>query len=125
MEIFDIITKYYTFHTNKKQVTWFKPNPIIFKSNNPAFVKPIYPVKFYQPNILDLEKIIKNEQMKKQRKTLINLLDKEKTNTNKKINEIKWPDVIGVGIVGLGLWALYTYSGYKFSFVPAQLKYIK
>jgi hypothetical protein len=120
--MFDLITKYYTFQTNKKQVTWFKPYPLVFKSTNKAFVKPIYSVKFYQPNILDLEKIIKNEQMKKQKKTLVDLFEAEKK-TNKQKNEIKLEDVIGVGIVGLGLWALYTYSGYKISFVPFQLKY--
>ena len=60
--------------------------------------------------------------MKKQKKTLVDLFEAEKK-TNKQKNEIKLEDVIGVGIVGLGLWALYTYSGYKISFVPFQLKY--
>ncbi len=123
MEIFDMLTKYWTIYTTKKPVTWSKPNPMVFKSNNPVLVKPIVPVKFYQPNILDLNQMIKNEQIKKHRKTLLDLLDEEKKSTNKQIKEIEWPDVIGVGIVGLGLWALYTYSGYKISFVPPQIKY--
>ncbi len=119
MEIFDIITKYYTIYTTKKPVTWSKPNPIVFKHKSPAFV----PVKIYQPSVIDLDKIIKNEQMKKHRKTLLDLLDEEKKSTNKQIKEIEWSDVVGVGIVGLGLWALYTYSGYKISFVPFQLNH--
>lgn len=123
MEIFDIITNYYTIYSTKKPVTWSKPNPIVFKPKSPAFVKQIVPVKFYQPNILDLNQMIKNEQMKKHRKTLLDLLDEEKTSTNKQIKEIKWPDMVGVGIVGLSLWALYTYSGYKISFVPSQLNH--
>ncbi len=123
MEIFDIITKYYTIYTTKKPVTWSKPNPIVFNPKSQSFVKPFVPIKIYQPSVIDLEKIIKNEQMKKHRKTLLDLLDEEKKSTSKQIKEIEWPDVIGVGIVGLGLWALYTYSGYKISFIPHQLNH--
>lgn len=123
MEIFDIITKYYTIYTTKKPVTWSKPNPMVFNPKSQVFAKPFVPLKIYQPSVIDLDKIIKNEQMKKHRKTLLDLLDEEKNKTNKTLNEIKWPDVIGVGIVGLGLWALYTYSGYKISFVPPQLNH--
>ncbi len=123
MEIFDIIIKYYTIYTTKKPVTWSKPNPIVFKPNNPGFAKPFVPLKNYQPSVIELDKIIKNEQMKKHRKTLLDLLDEEKTCTSKQIKEIKWEDVVGVGIVGLSLWAMYTYSGYKISFIPHQLNH--
>ncbi len=123
MEIFDIITKYYTIYTTKKPVTWSKPNPMVIKPKSQAFAKPFVPLKIYQPSVFELDKIIKNEKMKKHRKTLLDLLDEEKSNTNKSINEIEWSDVVGVGIVGLGLWALYTYSGYKISFVPSQLSH--
>ena len=44
------------------------------------------------------------------------MLEEEKLNTNKQLSQIKWVDIVGFGIVGLGLWACYTYSGYKISF---------
>jgi hypothetical protein len=120
MNFLNTIGKYYTINKTTQPVNSL--NPIILQSNNSAFskVKPNGPVKFYQPDILDLNKIIKNEQLKIQKKNLVDFL--EKNSPNKKTHELKWENIIGAGIVGLSLWAIYTYSGYKITFIPPQNK---
>ena len=106
MEITNWITKCYSTYANKKPLGFgfVKPTPIFTK---PVYFKQIAPFKFTHNN--EASKSSNN-------KTLIEMLEKEKLNTNKQLSQIKWEDIVSFGIVGLGLWAFYNYSGYKISF---------
>lgn len=117
MEFANWIGKCYSTYTGKTPAILIKPKVL---TPTPVFMKPMpmAPIKFTQGKVYGLSDFILNEQIKKaKRKTLIELLEDEKAQVNK---QFKWEDVVGIGIVGLGLWALYTYSGYKVSFTPGQ-----
>lgn len=130
MDIVNLISNYYSTCIGKKPVVFAKPNLTGFVKpslNKPVY--PVYPIKFAQPNIYELSGFIKNEAIKRkniQHKTLLEMLNNEKNQLdnriNKKINSISMENIIGAGIVGLGLWALYTYSGYSISILPTKLK---
>jgi len=120
MELANWIGKCYSIYTGKSKALLCKPTNLTPK---PFYINPIVPIQtnFPKHKIYGLSEFIVNEaKTKAKRKTLLDLLEDEKTQVNK---QIKWEDVVGVGIVGLGLWALYTYSGYKISLVPPQLKF--
>lgn len=117
MELANWIGKCYSTYTGKTPVLLIKPKAWAPK---PVFIKPIsmVPIKFTQGKIYDLSEFIENKAIKKaKRKTLIELLEDETAQVNK---QFQWKDIVGVGIVGLGLWALYTYSGYRVSFLPGS-----
>ena len=117
MELVNWIAKCYSTYTGKTHTIMFKPNPLAPK---PVFIKPVMPVKFIPPKVYNLSEFIANEAIKKaKKKTLLAMLEDEKAHVKK---QIKWEDVVGLSIVGLGLWAVYTYSGYKVSFVPGQIR---
>jgi hypothetical protein len=119
MEITNWITKCYSTHVNKNQYVFTKPKPIFAK---PVYFKPILPNKFTQNKIYDLSNFVSNETTKRSNnKTLIDMFKEEKLNTNNQTSQLKWEEIVGFGIVSLGIWACYTYSGYKIYFVHTHI----
>lgn len=112
MEITNLVTKCYSTYVNKNKHVFTKP----------VYFKQMLPNKFTQNKIYNLSDFVTNEAIKREKKkTLIELFEEEKLNTNNQINQLKWEDIIGFSIVGLGLWAFYNYSGYKISFAHTHI----
>jgi hypothetical protein len=104
MENISWISKWYSLYSNKNLFT----KPVYFQ-------KPIS-IKVPKNKIYDLSEFIINQQKYKvKNKTLLDMLNDEKLNTNKQISQIKLVDIVSFGsVIGIALLAFYTYSGYKF-----------
>lgn len=104
MEIFDSLSKFYTIYTTKDPVTFTRPNPPVFKPLDKFKFKP-----FVKPEIYGLSEFIKTQAIMKKNKTLIDMYIDEKSQAKKQINQIKTEGIIGLGLVGFGLWAAWAY----------------
>ena len=101
-----------------KPVVFAKPNPVIF--NKQIIARKTHSIKFTNEKIYGLSDFIKNQAIKKaHNKTLLDLMEDEKTQIKKQIEKFTTENIISFGIVGLGILAFY-YSGYKIPFIPLQ-----